>query len=83
MSFGLFALGALFPVAPLAFFDGGTALAAAIVSSTLALFAIGAATSLFTGRHAFFSGSRQVAIGLGAAALTYGIGRLIGVSLGG
>lgn len=83
VSFGLFALGALFPVVPLVFFDGRAALVAALVSSTLALFAIGASTSLFTGRHLLFAGSRQVAIGLGAAALTYGIGRLIGVNLGG
>jgi len=30
-----------------------------------------------------FSGTRQLLIGLGAAALTFGVGRLIGVSLGG
>jgi VIT1/CCC1 family predicted Fe2+/Mn2+ transporter len=29
----------------------------------------------------WFSGLRQVAVGLAAAALTFGIGRLIGVSL--
>lgn len=83
VSFGLFALGALFPVAPLALLDGPAALLAAIGASTVALFGIGAATSLFTGRHPLFAGSRQVAIGLGAAALTYGLGRLIGVNLGG
>ena len=83
VSFGLFALGALFPVAPLAVLDGRAALLAAIAASAVALFAIGAATSLFTGRHPLFSGGRQVAIGLGAAAITYGIGRLIGVQLGG
>ena len=83
VSFGLFALGALFPVAPLLFLDGRAALLAAIASSTLALFAIGAATSLFTGRHPLFAGGRQVAIGLAAAGVTYGIGALIGVNLGG
>lgn len=83
VSFGLFALGALFPVAPLALLDGRPALVGAIASSAAALFAIGAATSLFTGRHPLFAGSRQLAIGLGAAAITYGLGRLIGVNLGG
>lgn len=83
VSFGLFALGALFPVAPLALLDGRPALVGAIASSAAALFAIGAATSLFTGRHPLFAGSRQLAIGLGAAAITYGMGRLIGVNLGG
>ena len=44
---------------------------------------IGAGTSLFTGRGLFFSGVRQLAIGFAAAGITYGIGRLVGVSLGG
>jgi VIT1/CCC1 family predicted Fe2+/Mn2+ transporter len=30
-----------------------------------------------------FSGTRQVAIGVVAAAVTFGLGRLIGVSIGG
>ena len=47
------------------------------------MFLIGAGTTLFTGRNVFFSGARQIAIGLGAAAVTYGLGRLIGVSIGG
>jgi VIT1/CCC1 family predicted Fe2+/Mn2+ transporter len=34
-----------------------------------------------TGRSIWFSGTRQVLVGLAAAALTFGIGRLIGVSL--
>ena len=42
---------------------------------------IGAAITLLTGRSVWFSGTRQVLIGLGAAALTFAIGRLIGVSL--
>jgi hypothetical protein len=40
-------------------------------------------TSLFTGRGLMFSGLRQLVIGLVAAGVTYGIGRAIGVSLGG
>ena len=47
------------------------------------LFGIGVGTSLFTGRSAVFSGSRQLMIGLAAAAVTFGIGKLVGVSLGG
>jgi VIT1/CCC1 family predicted Fe2+/Mn2+ transporter len=38
---------------------------------------------LFTGRSILFSGSRQVIFGLIAAVITFGIGRLIGVNLGG
>jgi VIT1/CCC1 family predicted Fe2+/Mn2+ transporter len=45
------------------------------------LFIIGAAITLMTGRGVLFSGSRQVVVGIAAAALTYGVGRLIGVSM--
>ncbi|HPE46544.1 MAG TPA: rubrerythrin family protein, partial [Deltaproteobacteria bacterium] len=38
--------------------------------------------TLMTGRSALFSGMRQVVFGLAAAAITYGIGHLIGVNLG-
>ncbi len=82
-SFGLFALGAIFPVAPFFWLDGTAALVASLAASGVALVLTGAGTSLFTGRNVLFSGTRQLAIGLAAAALTYGIGRLVGVSLGG
>jgi vacuolar iron transporter family protein len=49
----------------------------------VALFGIGAAITLLTGRGVLFSGTRQLLIGLGAAALTWAIGRWIGVSLAG
>jgi VIT1/CCC1 family predicted Fe2+/Mn2+ transporter len=82
-SFLLFALGAVFPVIPYAVTSGLAALVASVVLSGVALFAIGVATSLFTGRGALFSGARQLVIGLLAAGVTYGIGRLIGVTIGG
>ena len=47
------------------------------------MFVIGAGTTLFTGRGVLFSGARQLAIGLAAAAVTFGLGRLIGVCIGG
>jgi VIT1/CCC1 family predicted Fe2+/Mn2+ transporter len=53
-------------------------LAASLAASSAALFLIGAGTSLFTGRGVWFSGLRQLAVGLAAAAVTFGIGRLIG-----
>ncbi|MGH6980293.1 MAG: VIT1/CCC1 transporter family protein, partial [Stellaceae bacterium] len=80
-SFLLFAGGAIVPVIPL-FFAGGTL--AAIYSAVLsgvAMFIIGAGTTLFTGRGLIVSGLRQLAIGIGAAAVTYGLGRLIGVAV--
>jgi vacuolar iron transporter family protein len=49
----------------------------------LALLLIGAGTSLFTGRSLALSALRQLLIGLAAAGVTWGIGRLVGVSLAG
>jgi VIT1/CCC1 family predicted Fe2+/Mn2+ transporter len=78
-SFALFAVGAIFPVAPFFFSDGWTAIALSIGFSGVALGAIGAATSLFTGRSLAFSATRQIAIGYAAALFTFGVGRAIGV----
>jgi VIT1/CCC1 family predicted Fe2+/Mn2+ transporter len=80
-SFLLFAIGAIFPVAPFFFLSGWAVIATSLAVSALAMFAIGAGTTLFTGRGVLFSGARQVAIGIAAAAVTFGLGRLIGVSL--
>jgi VIT1/CCC1 family predicted Fe2+/Mn2+ transporter len=82
-SFFLFSVGAIFPVAPSFFLTGMQAVFAALALSGLALFAIGAATSFFTGRTILFSGARQLLIGFAAAGVTYGVGRLIGVTVGG
>ncbi|HUB98027.1 MAG TPA: VIT1/CCC1 transporter family protein [Stellaceae bacterium] len=82
-SFLLFALGAIVPVLPFFFAAGWPAIVASLGVSALVMFAIGAGTTLFTGRGALFSGTRQLAIGLGAAAITFGLGRLIGTAIGG
>jgi vacuolar iron transporter family protein len=82
-SFGLFALGAIFPVAPLFWLNGPAALLASLAASGVALVLIGVGSSLFTGRALFFSSARQLVIGFAAAGITYAIGRLVGVSLGG
>jgi VIT1/CCC1 family predicted Fe2+/Mn2+ transporter len=80
-SFFLFAVGAIFPLFPFLFWSGTTAIYISLVVSGIGLFIIGAAITLMTGRSIWFSGTRQVLVGLIAAALTFGIGRLIGVSL--
>jgi VIT1/CCC1 family predicted Fe2+/Mn2+ transporter len=82
-SFALFAAGAIFPVAPFFWLEGTAALLASLGASGVALVLIGVGTSLFTGRTLLFSSVRQLAIGFAAAGLTFGIGRLVGVSLGG
>ena len=82
-SFVLFAMGAIVPVFPYMFMSGWAAVVVSAILSMVGLFVIGSAITLYTGRGVLFSGSRQVIFGLFAAAVTYGIGRLIGVSLGG
>lgn len=82
-SFVLFAIGAIIPVIAYFFLSGLAAVAVSVGLSTLGLFAIGSAITLFTGRKVLYSGLRQVLFGLAAAAVTYAIGRLVGVSLAG
>jgi VIT1/CCC1 family predicted Fe2+/Mn2+ transporter len=80
-SFSLFALGAFFPVAPFFFLQGTTAVIASLVSAGAALAAIGAATSLFTGKHPALAALRQLVIGYLAAAVTFGAGKALGVAV--
>lgn len=82
-SFCLFAAGAIFPVAPFFWLGGTPALLASLALSGLALVLIGAGTSLFTARGLLLSASRQLLIGYAAAGITYGVGRLVGVTIGG
>jgi vacuolar iron transporter family protein len=81
-SFVLFATGAIIPLIPYFFTAGTTAVGAAIACAALGLFAIGALITLLTGRSALFSGTRQLVFGLLAAAVTFGLGRLIGTAAG-
>ncbi|MCC7504146.1 MAG: VIT1/CCC1 transporter family protein [Saprospiraceae bacterium] len=82
-SFVLFAIGAIIPLAPFFWGGGYTAILISVVASTVGLFLIGSAITLFTGKSIWFSGMRQVVFGLLAAAITFGIGKLIGVSIAG
>jgi VIT1/CCC1 family predicted Fe2+/Mn2+ transporter len=82
-SFILFAIGAIIPVFPYIFLSGMTAVAVSVACSMVGLFIIGAGITLFTGKGVLYSGARQMGFGLAAAAITYLIGRLIGVNLGG
>ncbi len=81
-SFLSFAVGALIPLVPFLLLKGGAALGTSIGITAVALFAVGAAISLFTGRSAARDGLRMLAIGGVAGALTFSMGRLLGVSLG-
>ena len=75
-----FAIGAAVPVIPYLVGGGTVALAVSLGLSLIALFVVGAGVSLLTGRGLLFSGMRQLGIGLAAAAVTYVIGSIIGVT---
>jgi VIT1/CCC1 family predicted Fe2+/Mn2+ transporter len=81
-SFLSFAAGALLPLAPFIFTAGPRALPIAIGVTGVALFAVGALLSLYTGRNALFSGARMLALGGLAGGITWVVGRLAGVTLG-
>jgi VIT1/CCC1 family predicted Fe2+/Mn2+ transporter len=81
-SFIFFSMGAIIPLLPFLFTVGKTAIAICIAMSTLGLFIIGGAITLFTRKNVWFSGFRQVLFGLAAAALTYFIGSFVGSSIG-
>ena len=80
-SFFLFAIGAIIPLAPFIFTTGFHAIVLSIIFSACGLFLIGGAITLFTGKNLWYSGFRQVLFGLIAAAITFGIGKLIGVAI--
>lgn len=80
-SFIMFAIGAVIPVLPFMFTNGTQAIIISVSLSAAGLFLIGAAITLFTGKNVWYSGFRQVIFGLAAAAITFGIGKIIGVSV--
>jgi VIT1/CCC1 family predicted Fe2+/Mn2+ transporter len=79
-SFVSFALGAIVPVLP--YLLGATTLLPSLVVSAVALFAAGVLVSRVTARPWWWTGSRQLLLGGAAAALTYGVGTLVGSGLG-
>ncbi|UGY94990.1 VIT1/CCC1 transporter family protein [Streptomyces gobiensis] len=79
-SFTAFALGALLPVLP--YLLGATALWPAVVVALLGLFLCGAVVSKVTARPWWYSGLRQFMLGSTAAAVTYGLGTLLGIAIG-
>jgi VIT1/CCC1 family predicted Fe2+/Mn2+ transporter/rubrerythrin len=76
------AVGAAVPVLPYLFMGGITALITSFTISTLAHFGVGAAKVVVTGRSWWKSGLEMMLIGLGEAAITYGIGLGVAPLLG-
>lgn len=83
VSFLTFSFGAIMPVIPWLFVEGFVGIAGSLVLSGLGLVLVGLATTFFTGRGAWFSAGRMLLFGLTAAAITFGIGSLLGVSVEG
>ena len=81
-SFVSFALGALLPLAPWLLAPAADSLVLAVIVTGVALFAVGATLSLFTGRNAFYSGLRMMVLGAVAGGATWSIGHLLGVAGG-
>jgi len=80
-SFIAFSIGAVIPLVPFLITSGQPAFIGGLAFALTALFALGAAVSLVTGKGLLYSGLRQVLIGAAAAAVTYMVGRLIGANV--
>ncbi|MFI5052956.1 MAG: VIT1/CCC1 transporter family protein [Acidimicrobiia bacterium] len=80
-SFLAFGFGALLPLVPFFFGSGTTATIVSAAVSVVALFVVGAATSIFTGRHAGRSGLRMAFIGAVVASITYLVGTVVGTNI--
>jgi len=80
-SFAMFASGALVPLLPFAFLSGTPAAISSAALTATVLFVGGCAITTITGKPAIRTGLRSVAIGLAAAAILYGVGRILGVTL--
>src|SRR5437763_3896110 len=81
-SFFLFAFGAIIPVFPFIFTNGFAAVVISLALSVLGLFGIGAGVSLTAGSPLWKAGARQILLGLLAAGITFGLGKLIGSTIG-
>ena len=77
----LFAAGALVPLAPWFFAEGGTATAWSIGLAAAASVAIGAYVSRTSGRTPVVGALRQLGIVAASAAVTFGIGRAFGTAI--
>lgn len=80
-SFFAFVGGAIIPVLPYVFSTGSLAFWWSVGLSGFSLLAVGAFLSYLTGKNPVFSGLRMLTIGGLAAAVTYLVGYLLGVSL--
>ena len=79
-SFLAFTLGALIPLVPYLLLGGTPAFVTSLGISLVALALLGAGISMLTRRPLVYAAVRQVLLGGAAAAVTYGVGAMVGVS---
>jgi vacuolar iron transporter family protein len=79
-SFLAFTLGAIIPLIPYLLLGGTAAFVTSLGVSLVALALLGAGISMLTRRPLVYAAIRQVLLGGAAAAVTYGVGALVGVS---
>jgi vacuolar iron transporter family protein len=82
-SFVAFAFGAIVPLLPFLASSGTPAVVASGVLSGATLFGVGAVISYFTGKRFYVSGARMLLVGGAAAAITFGVGKLLDVAVTG
>ena len=80
-SFVLCLIGGIIPVFPYFLWHGTDGVLASALFSAAGLFGLGFISSLITGMNWVWGGVRQILFGVAAAAVTYGIGHLIGTVL--
>ncbi len=78
-----FSVGAFVPLLPFLLLAGAAAFVTSLAGSLVALFAVGLGVSRLTHRRPLRSGLRQAALGTLAAAVTFGIGALLGTAVRG
>jgi vacuolar iron transporter family protein len=81
-SFVTFALGASLPVVPFFFLHGDQAVRLSAVLAFGVLAGVGALVGFLAGTSPWRSGARMLALGALAAAITFGVGKLLGVAVG-
>lgn len=81
LSFALFTVGSLAPLASWFFVGGYVAVVISIIATALCGLLVGGFIAKLSGKHIPYGALRQLLIILGSAAVTYGIGLLFGVAI--
>jgi VIT1/CCC1 family predicted Fe2+/Mn2+ transporter len=77
-----FCIGAVVPIIPYIVVEAsGAALVSSAAASAGALLVVGGSVAMLSGRNVAWGALRMFLAGCAAAAVTYGVGRLIGTSI--